>query len=78
MRYLKNKYRWIGFSLAVISVFILSAANVSTQWVGWSFSVVACIMWVYFGYKDRDWPRTLMEFMYLIMSMRAVYNWLTI
>ena len=78
MRYLKNKYRWIGFSLAVISVFILSAANVSTQWVGWSFSVVACIMWVYFGYKDKDWHRTLMECMYLILSIRAVFNWLGI
>ena len=78
MRYLKNKYRWIGFSLAVISVFILSAANVSTQLIGWSFSVVACIMWVYFGYKDKDWPRTLMECMYLILSLRAVFNWLGI
>ena len=76
MRYLKNKYRWLGFSLAVISVFILSAANVATQWVGWSFSVVACIMWVYFGYKDKDWPRALMECMYLILSIRAVFNWL--
>jgi hypothetical protein len=35
-------------------------------------------MWVYFGWKDKDWPRMLMEFMYLIMSMRAVYNWLII
>ena len=78
MRYLKNKYRWLGFSLAVISVFILSAANVSTQWIGWSFSVVSCIMWVYFGYKDKDWPRTLMECMYLILSIRAVFNWLGI
>ena len=78
MRYLKNKYRWIGFSLAVISVFILSAANVSTQWIGWSFSVVAWIMWVYCGYKDKEWPRTLMECMYLILSLRAVFNWLGI
>ena len=36
------------------SVFILSSANISTQWVGWFFSVIACIMWVYFGYKDKD------------------------
>ncbi|QOI69145.1 hypothetical protein Mosig_00184 [Pelagibacter phage Mosig EXVC030M] len=35
-------------------------------------------MWVYFGYKDRDWPRALMELMYLILSMRAMYNWLMI
>ena len=80
IRYYKdiNGARWIGFGLAMASVFILSSANISTQWVGWTFSVIACIMWVYFGYKDRDWPRTLMEFMYLIFSMRAVYNWLMI
>ena len=73
-----NGARWLGFGLAMASVFILSSANISTQWVGWTFSVIACIMWVYFGYKDRDWPRTLMELMYLIFSMRAVYNWLLI
>ena len=80
IRYYKdiNGARWIGFGLAMASVFILSSANISTQWVGWTFSVIACIMWVYFGYKDRDWPRTLMELMYLIFSMRAVYNWLMI
>ena len=70
--------RWLGFGLAMISVYILSSANIATQWVGWSFSIIACIMWVYFGWKDKDWPRMLMEFMYLIMSMRAVYNWLII
>ena len=73
-----NGWRWIGFLLAMISVFILSNANISTQWVGWSFSVIACVMWIYFGLKDRDWPRALMEFMYLVLSMRATYNWLLI
>ena len=80
LRYFKGTVpeRWVGFGLAVASVWILSSANISTQWVGWSLSVVACIMWVYFGYKDRDWPRALMELMYLILSMRAMYNWLMI
>ena len=80
IRYYKNinGTRWIGFGLAMISVFILSSANIATQWVGWSLSVVSCMMWIYFGYKDRDWPRALMELMYLIMSMRATYNWLVI
>tara|TARA_X000001036_G_scaffold323525_1_gene301965 strand:- start:233 stop:481 length:249 start_codon:yes stop_codon:yes gene_type:complete len=80
IRYYKdiNGWRWIGFAVAMMSVTILSSANISTQWVGWSLSVVACIMWVYFGLKDRDWPRALMELMYLVLSMRAVYNWITI
>ena len=80
IRYYKdiNGARWLGFGIAMASVYILSSANISTQWVGWSLSVVACVMWVYFGYKDKDWPRALMELMYLILSMRAMYNWLMI
>ena len=74
----KSKYRWLGFTFAFVSVFILSSADVKTQWIGWTLSVIACMMWVYFGYKDKDWPRALMEFMYLILSMRAVYNWLLV
>ena len=76
-RYFKGTVpeRWVG---SVASVFILSSANIATQWVGWLLSVIACVMWVYFGYKDRDWPRALMELMYLILSMRAMYNWLMI
>tara|TARA_X000001036_G_C20506933_1_gene736298 strand:+ start:485 stop:733 length:249 start_codon:yes stop_codon:yes gene_type:complete len=79
IRYYKdiNGWRWLGFFIAMLSVSILSSANVSTQWVGWSLSVVACVMWVYFGLKDKDWPRALMELMYLILSMRAVYNWIS-
>ena len=80
IRYYKNinGWRWLGFFIAMASVSILSSANISTQWVGWSLSVMACIMWVYFGLKDKDWPRALMELMYLILSMTAVYNWLLI
>ena len=80
LRYIKGAVpeRWIGFALAVASVWILSGANISTQWIGWLLSVIACVMWVYFGYKDKDWPRALMELMYLILSMRAMYNWLMI
>ena len=80
IRYYKNinGWRWVGFALAMISVTILSNANIATQWIGWLFSVIACVMWVYFGLKDRDWPRALMELMYLILSMRATYNWLLV
>lgn len=73
---LKNKERWIGLAIAVSSVFILSDANVDTQWLGWFLSIIACMMWVWFGYRDKDYPRALMELMYLLLSMRAMYNWL--
>ncbi len=78
IRYYKNinGWRWLGFFIAIASVSILSSANISTQWVGWSLSVVACVMWVYFGLKDKDWPRMIMECMYMILSLRAVFNWL--
>jgi|TARA_B100001094_G_C17896176_1_gene654136 hypothetical protein len=73
---IKNKDRWIGLAIAVSSVFILSEANVDTQWLGWFLSIIACMMWVWFGYRDKDYPRALMELMYLLLSMRAMYNWL--
>ena len=78
IRYYQNitGIRWFGFFIAMISVFILSSANVNTQWIGWSFGVLGCSIWVWIAIKDADIPRTLMELMYLIMSMRAVYNWL--
>lgn len=71
-------WRWLGFVLAMISVFILSSANISTQWIGWTLSCVSCSLWVYFGVKDKDIPRALMELVYLLLSMRAVFNWLTL
>tara|TARA_E500000178_G_C16990873_1_gene740743 strand:- start:1460 stop:1708 length:249 start_codon:yes stop_codon:yes gene_type:complete len=69
-------YRWVGFFIALISVFILSSANTNTQWLGWCLSVIGCSLWVYIGYKDKDIARTLMELMYLALSLRAVINWI--
>lgn len=57
---------------------MLSSANISTQWIGWSISSVSCAIWVYMGYKDKDWPRMLMELVYVFLSIRAVMNWLGI
>ena len=68
--------RWLGFILAVSGITILSSANVETQWVGWTVSTISCGIWVYMGYKDRDWPRMLMELVYVFLSIRAVMNWL--
>ena len=71
-----NKDRWLGLAVAISSVYILSDANINTQWIGWFLSIIACMMWVWFGWRDKDYPRALMELMYLILSMRAMYNWL--
>ena len=70
-------WRWLGFLLAMIGAFILSNGDVSTQWLGWGIASLSCSIWICMGIKDRDIPRTLMEFMYLILALRAIWNWLT-
>ena len=30
------------------------------------------------GIKDKDIPRALMELMYLLLAIRAIWNWLVI
>ena len=62
-------WRWFGFILAVIGAYILGNANTFSQWLGWTICSVSCIIWISMGIKDRDIPRTLMELMYLKMSL---------
>ena len=47
------------------------------RWLGWGIASLSCSIWICMGIKDRDIPRTLMEFMYLILALRAIWNWLT-
>ena len=82
---MKNRYyqkidgwRWLGFVCAMISAFILSNADVNTQWLGWGIATLSCSIWIYMGIKDKDIPRALMELMYLLLAIRAIWNWLVI
>ena len=70
--------RWIGFILAILGVYVLSSANISTQWLCWTISSISCTIWVYMGYKDKDIPRMLMELVYVFLSVRAILNWLNL
>ena len=70
-----NKDRWLGLAIAISSVYILSEANINTQWIGWAIATLSCSIWIYMGLKDKDIPRALMEFMYLCLALRAIYNW---
>ena len=77
IRYYKNidGMRWLGFILAMIGAFVLSNANPYTQWLGWGIATISCSIWIYMGIKDKDTPRALMELMYLLLALRAIYNW---
>ena len=68
--------RWLGFILAMIGAYVLSNANPDTQWVGWAIATMSCSIWIYMGVTDKDIPRALMELMYLLLALRAIYNWL--
>ena len=51
IRYYKdiNGWRWVGFLLAMVGAFILSNANVETQWMGWAIATVVVLsgyIWV--------------------------------
>ena len=71
----KRNIRWIGFLLAALSVAILSSTVVRFQWIGWLIGAVSCSIWILISFKDQDKPRTLMECMYLGLSVYACYNW---
>ena len=69
-------WRWLGFILAMIGAFILSSGDPNRQWMGWAIATVSCSIWIYMGIKDGDIPRALMEAMYLLLALRAIWNWL--
>tara|TARA_B100000927_G_C16250430_1_gene383278 strand:- start:195 stop:443 length:249 start_codon:yes stop_codon:yes gene_type:complete len=71
-------WRWVGFIIAMIAAFILSDAKPETQWLGWTIACISCGMWIWFAFKDKDTPRALMELMYLMLSLRAIYNWVVV
>jgi len=71
-----DKGRWLGFMIAILAAYILSDANTDTQAIGWGMACVSCSMWIYFAVKDKDIPRACMELMYMLLAMRAVYNWI--
>jgi len=78
IRYYKDidGWRWIGFILAIVAAFILSNADVETQWLGWTIASISCTIWIYMAIKDKDTPRGLMELMYLLLGLRAIWNWI--
>ena len=71
-----DKGRWIGFLIAISAAYVLSDSNPDTQAIGWAMAGVRCLMLIWFAIKDKDIPRAMMELMYMLLAMRAVYNWM--
>ena len=82
IRYYKEltNYRWIGFFLAMIGVYLLSDGdyfgNPLVQSLGWGSACLSALFWVFIGIRDSDIPRTLMELMYFGLAFRAIINWM--
>ena len=56
---------------------MLATRLVSTPAAPDAAATLSCTIWIYMGIKDKDTPRALMETMYLLLALRAIYNWLT-
>ena len=74
IRFYKKIDGWRWIFIVQCCHFYPSNAD-KTQWIGWALGCISCTIWVYFGWKDKDTPRALMEVMYLLLSVRAVFNW---
>ena len=66
----------IDLKYYALNDFVLSNADVDTQWMGWAIACISCSMWIRFAIKDKDIPRALMELMYLCLAIRGIFNWL--
>ena len=71
-----SNVRWFALVLALMSVMFLASGSVTSQWIGWSLSLVACVFWANFARLDKDTPRMLMELFYVLVSLWGVYNWI--
>ena len=66
--------RWFAFALTLFGTWLLTSTNISFFSLGWGISAIATAMWFYFGLKDRDMPRALMELFFVILCIRGVIN----
>jgi hypothetical protein len=69
-----SNMRWFALVLALMGVMFLASGSVSSQWIGWLLSLIACGFWANFARLDKDPPRMLMELFYLMASIWGIYN----
>ena len=66
--------RWFALALCLIGTWLLTNTNISLFSVGWTLSGLSTVMWCYFGIRDKDLPRALMEMFFVILCIRGVIN----
>ena len=66
--------RWIAFAMTMLGTFLLTNTNINLFSLGWGLSGISTMMWTYFGLRDRDLPRALMELCFVILCIRGVIN----
>ena len=66
--------RWFALALCLVGTWLLTNTNISLFSVGWTLSGLSTVMWCYFGIRDKDLPRALMEMFFVILCIRGVIN----
>ena len=66
--------RWFALVLTMFGTWLLTSTNISFFSLGWGISAIATAMWFYFGLKDRDFARAIMELCFVILCIRGVIN----
>ena len=66
--------RWFALILCLVGTWLLTNTNISLFSLGWAISAISTVMWCYFGWKDRDIPRAIMELCFVILCIRGVIN----
>ena len=66
--------RWIDLALCLAGTWLLTNTNISLFSLGWAISGVSTAMWCYFGWRDRDITRAIMELCFVVLCIRGVIN----
>ena len=66
--------RWIALALCLLGTWLLTNKDIEYFSLGWAISGISTLMWCWFGIRDKDLPRALMEFFFVILCIRGVIN----
>ena len=66
--------RWIAFATTMLGTWLLTNTNINLFSLGWAISGISTFAWAYFCFKDRDYPRALMDVCFVLLCIRGVIN----